>query len=99
MLAGFLGKKCHTDKDCSEIRLAHCSINNTCSCQTEKISHGHRICLQVLGETCKNNDDCASRFAECGNNKCRCQNGFTPISDYECIERKYIERIYQKIHH
>ncbi|KAH0550554.1 hypothetical protein KQX54_020138 [Cotesia glomerata] len=92
----FLGKKCNTDKDCSEIRLAHCSKNKTCSCKTEKISHGHRICLQVLGESCNNNNDCASRFAECTNYQCRCQNGYTPISDYECMERNEGDRVREK---
>ncbi|CAG5084164.1 Protein of unknown function [Cotesia congregata] len=72
------------------VKLAQCSENKTCVCKTQKLSHDYRICLNVLGEDCLSDNDCASKNSMCLANKCRCQPDYVAISDYECLHGLYI---------
>ncbi|XP_053595879.1 prion-like-(Q/N-rich) domain-bearing protein 25 isoform X2 [Microplitis demolitor] len=82
----YVGKYCMKDEDCKEILNSKC-VNNDCSCKANYVMVNITACAPLLGEYCKNNQQCAPANSICNNNKCQCDSDYVRRFNNKCIPK------------
>ncbi|XP_057335566.1 rh5-interacting protein-like [Microplitis mediator] len=82
----FIGKYCMIDKDCEEILDSKCE-NNDCACKDNYDMVNTTACAPLLGEYCKNNQQCAPANSICNNNKCQCDSDYVRQFNNKCLPK------------
>ncbi|CAG5083973.1 Protein of unknown function [Cotesia congregata] len=82
-LLKLIGSSCKDNSECSRVKYAQCSAGNICVCSINTKSVDQALCLPVLNEYCKTNDDCKVENSICIDNKCQCKPNYMTLLN-EC---------------
>ncbi|XP_044584964.1 neurogenic locus notch homolog protein 1-like [Cotesia glomerata] len=82
----YLRMYCEDDDNCKYIANARCQNDiNICTCKNGHGMVNETTCAPLLGESCFENQLCASLHSSCRNNKCKCNDGFHQYSKEKCL--------------
>ncbi|XP_044597644.1 tenascin-like, partial [Cotesia glomerata] len=85
-----LGTTCFDNSTCNLMKNAHC-FESQCSCKDNHIEMNAFTCAPLLNAFCSDELKCASKNSVCTDDKCQCEFGYFPKSNYECVLR-YLEQ-------
>ncbi|XP_057328653.1 transmembrane cell adhesion receptor mua-3-like isoform X2 [Microplitis mediator] len=91
-LPTLLGWNCEYDDDCRNLFSAKCSKNKKCICQSNHVPFNNTMCAPLLGEYCRNDEQCITNNSVCVNHACQCNHDFIEQSNNECIDDVFCEK-------
>ncbi|XP_057318001.1 tenascin-like [Microplitis mediator] len=80
-----LGKNCATDFNCDPLDFSECSTDYKCVCKKNYVVSNNSICVALLGEFCRKDDDCGIHHSICIDSKCQCKKNYVSKSNNECV--------------
>lgn len=74
---------CNRDVDCVNLKNSKC-INRKCYCIENHLVFNETVCSPLLGEVCRENQDCFVRNSICLDEKCQCKPNYSQSSKSRC---------------
>ncbi|XP_057324142.1 prion-like-(Q/N-rich) domain-bearing protein 25 isoform X1 [Microplitis mediator] len=91
-----LGMPCKSAMSCSLIKNSICSKDKICICDYNLLAENELMCKPMIDEFCLIDEHCSVANLRCFDNKCQCQENYSPASDSQCVETSMLPNCHER---